>query len=48
MFILRPVLERIVSYTEVTTILSLNDLIKINDLIDMKADIERLAYEQNK
>jgi hypothetical protein len=44
--VLRPVLEGVVTYTEVSTILSLNDVIKINDLLDMKADIEKQAYEQ--
>ena len=48
MIILRPVLEGVVTYTEVASILSLNDIMKINDLLDMKADLEKQAYEKEK
>jgi hypothetical protein len=44
----RPVLEKIVSYTEISTVLSLRDLMKINDLLDMKMDLEKQAYEKVK
>jgi len=41
-------LEKVITYTEVSTVLSLNDLIKINDLLDMKLDLEKQAYERVK
>lgn len=46
MIIFRPILEQVISYTEVRTMLSLNDLIKINDLLDMKNDLTRQHQEQ--
>lgn len=39
----RPILEKVVSYTEITTMLSLNDLIKVNDLLDMQMDLKHKA-----
>ncbi len=41
MFIWRPIAEGVVTYTEVSTILSLDDLIKINAVLDMKRDLKQ-------
>ncbi len=39
-------MENLMSYTEVCTIVSLNDLLKAHALLDMKNDLERAAYEK--
>lgn len=46
--VLRPVIEGVLTYTEISTIMSLNDVMKINDLLEMKADLVRKAYEEQK
>ena len=37
----RPILDGVVSYSEANNMLSLSDLLKLNDLIDMKRDISQ-------
>ena len=48
LFLWRPVLEKVVTYTEVCSVLSLTDVMKINDLLDMKNDLEQESYQRSK
>ena len=44
----RPILEGVITFTEANQLMSLNDLLKINALLDMKSDYTRAVHESNK
>ena len=45
-FLYRPVLENKVTMTELKTILTISEVLKINALLDMESDMKAQAQEQ--